>query len=166
MVAAVLNTQMGAGAALGSFDHGRLELLTRHDVADHNGGTVCHQQRLAELLTIAQHAVDLGHGGIALGRYLRRTASHHDARPGPGPASLADGLTRLALGLGRHSAGVKNDHVVEPRRTGAGYHRLRLPGVEPTAERDHLRRWSLCAHGRRLSVSPRKLVATSPVIQT
>ena len=66
-----------------------------------------------ELFLIAEHAVDLGHGGESLRLDLRRAAGDDDARAGPLAADAADRLARLAHGLRRHRAGVDHHGIVE-----------------------------------------------------
>ena len=73
-----------------------------------------------ELLLIAQHLVDLGHGGEAGGIDLGGAAGDDDAGLGILAPGLADRLARLARRLGGDGAGVDHDGALAapPRRHG------------------------------------------------
>ena len=85
----------------------------RHDVetSDARG---CRQlegraRSSAQLLGVAEDAVDLGHGGEACRLDLRGAAGDDDARPGCSRAQPADGLAGLPHRLGGDGAGVDDD---------------------------------------------------------
>ena len=67
---------------------------------------------------------------------LRRAAGDDDARARALAPELADGLRGLAHGLRRDGAGVDDDGVVEPGRSGVAAHHLQLVGIEPAAQGD------------------------------
>ena len=93
-------------------------LAHRHDVAhDHpRAARELAPQRGVELVIVADHLVDLGHRGVALGPDLGAAAGDHDARLRVLAPGAADRLARLALGLGGDRAGVHDDQVVQARR--------------------------------------------------
>ena len=119
-----------------------------------------------ELVPVAYDLVDLGHGGVGLGRDLRAAAGHHDARLGPGAPRAADRLPCLALGLGGHRAGVDHHQIVEPGGLRVVAHDRRLEGIQPAAKGDDLG----SAHAASASISgsrrPLKLCIAPPVIKT
>ena len=95
----------------------RRRLAHLHDIADDHGLAACRQRlpdRCRQLVMIADNMIDLGHGIPCFGSDLGGAAGDDD----PCLRILAAGppyrLTGLALGLGRHRAGVENDGVIHP----------------------------------------------------
>ncbi len=167
MIAAVLDLQKGAHAAIEAVDELRRRLLDRHDVVDAHalGGTDTEIgiARTLELFAVSQHEIDFGHRGIGIRLGLGGAARDDDPGGRVGAARLADGLTRLAHGLPRHGAGVDDHGVAQTRLGCARADRLGFIGVEAAAESDDL------AHARASSaprsISPTKLSADGPVIR-
>ena len=121
MVAAVLHLHEGARAAVDAVDQMRRGVLHRHDVADGDFSPRMVEAApdcAIELFVVAEDAIDLGHVGEGLRLGLRRAAGDDDARSRLLAADLADGLARLAHGLGGHRAGVDDD-VSQPGRRAA-----------------------------------------------
>ena len=87
-----------------------------------------------ELVRVADHAIDLGHGGKCFGLGLRRATGDDDARLRPLPPHLADRLPRLAHRLGGDRAGVDHNGVRQPGRGRRAADHFRFGGVEPAAE--------------------------------
>ena len=67
-----------------------------------------------QFLGVADHGIDLGHGGEALGLDLCGAAGDDDARGRVVAAQLADRLRRLAHGLAGDGAGVDDDAFASP----------------------------------------------------
>ena len=110
-------------------------------------------QRGVELAIVADHAVDLGHRGIALGLDLGAAAGDDDAGSRLLAPRPADRLARLALGLGGHRAGVHDHRVLEARGRGMAAHHLGFEAVQPAAEgHDHAYSWG-AAHDEAASRS-------------
>ncbi len=114
MIAALLHLDEAAGAALEAVDRQRRALLEPRKIADIDARRVAIACGV-ELLAVAEDAVDLGHRGKGLGVDLRGAAGDDHRRSGRATAGAADRLARLALGLGRHRAGV-DDHRIDERR--------------------------------------------------
>ena len=70
-----------------------------------------------ELLLVAEHAIDFGHGGERVRLGLRRAAGDDDARLRLLAAELADRLARLPHRFGGDRAGVDHDRVGRRRPT-------------------------------------------------
>ena len=125
MVAAVLHLHQGAGAPLEAVDQMRRRLAHAHDVVDDDllrrryaeigralKRAACIGPGLrAHLLGVAEHAVDLRHGGEAFGLDLRGAAGDDDSRIRPLAPGSADRLPRLAHRFGGHRAGIDHDRV-------------------------------------------------------
>ena len=107
MVAAVLDLDEGAGAPVHALDQMSGGLAHRHDVVDRatrRGIGECrsrHRPLRVSFSRVAEHEIDLGHGGERAGVDLRGAAGDDDARAGPLAARLADRLAGLAHGLRR-----------------------------------------------------------------
>ena len=102
-----------------------------------------------ELLGIADHQIDLGHGREqACGSICAAQPVTMMRAPGAAPRP-ANGLPRLAHRLGRHRAGVEDHGVGKPASAARQRRRLRLIGIEPAAEGDHLQVAHAPAPGRR-----------------
>src|SRR3546814_12351968 len=72
---ALLHLHEGAGALGEAGDELRRRLLHRHDVVHRHARRASVEERVrAQLLLVAEDAVDLGHGGAACGIDLRRPA--------------------------------------------------------------------------------------------
>ncbi len=87
-------------------------------------------------------------------------------RPGPLAPGAADGLARLALGLGRDGAGVDDHRVAEPGGCGVAAHHLGFEGVQAAAEGDDLDPGHGHSANSEGAMVPVKLTATGPVIST
>src|SRR3546814_11712306 len=99
VVAALLHLDEGARAFGEAGDELRRGLLHRHDVVHGDARRLRIKKTLrAQLLLVAEHAVDLGHGGEALRVDLGRAAGDDDLRVGVLAPRLADRLARLAPG--------------------------------------------------------------------
>ena len=97
--------------------------------------------RRLQLLGVAEHVVDLGHGGeLRSGAICAAQPVTMMRAPGFSRRCLADRLARLALGLGGDGAGVDDDGVAQARRARLGAHHLGFVGVEAAAEGDDLDR--------------------------
>ena len=118
----------------------RRRLAHRHDVVDHDALAARDAETREglgfELLLIADHVIDLVHGGEAGGIDLRGAAGDDDLCLGPLAAGLADRLPRLTHGFGRHRAGIDDHRVREPGGVGMRAHDFGLIGVEPATEGD------------------------------
>ena len=173
MIAALLDLEEGAGAAFDGLDRGapRSRVTVMMSATSIRGRSPAARRvkvSRRELLLIAQHLVDLGHGGEAGGIDLGGAAGDDDARLGMLAPRLADRLARLAL-ASAVTAQVLIDHGVgEPGRGGMAAHDLGLEGVEPAAEGDDLDHGIGHGPGRRCAKgsSPAKLTATGPVMRT
>ena len=105
MVAAVLHLDKGARAAVRSRRPVRRGLAHRHDVVDpHRARRRCvgRQAAGARLFGIAQHQVDLGHGGEGLRLDLGGAAGDDDPRARP----LARAAPRIAWRAWRTASAV------------------------------------------------------------
>ena len=148
MVAAVLNLDIGAGAPVEPLDQMRGRLLDRHDVVDDDLLLAAHAEVVrprelrrrrgpclcTDLAVIADDAIDLGHGGEALGIGLGGASGDDDARMRPLALRPPDRLAGLTLRLGGDRTGVDDDDVGEACRVGMPANHLRLVGVEPATE--------------------------------
>ena len=153
VVAAVLHLDEGACAALEAGDQMRRGGAHRHDVVDRNRRGIARQKtRGMELFGVADHAVDLGHGGVTRGIDLCGAAGDDDAGLGVGAPCAPDRLARLALGFRRHRAGVEDHRALKAGGSGMAAHDFRFEGVQAAAEGDDFGR----AH------SSKPLTAASP----
>src|SRR5262249_13443792 len=92
----------------------------------------------AKLVAIAEHTMDLPHGGEGGGFGLRRAAGHDNAVIGVLPRVFADGLARLCHGFGRDRACVEYGRILEPGGVRVPPDYLRLEGIEPAPEGHHV----------------------------
>ena len=133
MITAVLHLDEGPHPALEAGDQMRRGVAHHHDIADpHPAAAGLREGVRIELFTVAEHKIDLGHGGVAVRVYLDGAAGDDDAGVGRLSPGAADRLARLALGLGGHRAGVYDDGVV--LTPGMAAHDLGFIGVEAAAE--------------------------------
>ena len=140
MVAALLHLDEGAGAAFQTADQVTGGFLQGHDIGnDHRFGIVGIGGGV-ELFQIADHPVDLGHGGEFIRLQLGGAAGDDDPGLRVVAPRLADGLAGLAFGFRRHCTGIDDHRVFEPGLGGALAHDLRFKGVEAATEGDDLGR--------------------------
>ena len=111
VVAAILDLDEGARPSREAGDRGRRALAGGRDVVDPQARRRGCKARGIELLAVAEHGIDLRHGGEGLRRELRGAAGDDDAGAGSAPAGAANRLARLSFGFRRHRAGV-DDHSV------------------------------------------------------
>src|SRR5579883_1951540 len=78
VVAALLHLDEAAHAALEAVDEMRRRLPHGHDVVNGDPRAGRAVALHAELREVAEHLVDLGHSGVALGRDLRRATGHDE----------------------------------------------------------------------------------------
>ena len=89
--------------------------VTVHDIGDAEPFRALAYRapsRRLHFFGIAQHLVDLGHGGEGLGIDLGGAAGDDDAGSRMAPPQAADGLARLAAGFGGNRAGVDDEGIV------------------------------------------------------
>ena len=110
MIAAVLDRDVATPASARRAGKGRGGSLG-HDVADSNPPARRRQDARQRLPGVADHEVDLAHGGERFGIDLSGAAGDDEARGRPLAARLADRLARLAHSLGGHRAGVEDDGI-------------------------------------------------------
>ena len=116
MIAAVLHLHIGARAGAEAVDQMARRFRDRHDVVDLHPLSLTHEISghvgpgcSLHLFGIADHPVNLGHGGKGFRLGLGGAAGHDQRGIGVLPAQAADVLARLAHRLGCHGAGV-HDH--------------------------------------------------------
>ena len=140
MVAAILNFHIGPGAVLEPIDQMTGGLPHAHNVIDPDptfGG--CYGIGAPRrLFRITQDKVDLGHGRKRRRIDLCRAAGDNQAGVRAFPPCLANGLTRLANSLRRHSTGVEDHRVFKAILGGTGADDLALIGIKPAAEGDNI----------------------------
>ena len=108
-----------------------------HHVADNHRRVALGKRlpgRRGQLVVIADHMVDLGHGIPIVGGDLRGASGNDDPGIGILAARAANSLAGLALGLGRHSAGIEDDRVVQAGAGGLITNNLGFPDIQPAAE--------------------------------
>jgi hypothetical protein len=145
MVAAVLDLQEGTRASVERVDHVAGRLAHAHDVVDphlfQRVDAEIRQRTIVvrdELFLIAEHEVDLVHGGEGIRIGLRGAAGDDDAGGGMIAPRLADRLAGLTHRLAGDRTGVDDDSTAgEFAEPGLGRrlaHHFRFIGVEPAAE--------------------------------
>ena len=159
MVAAVLDLDEGARMPVHAGDEMARRLAHSGDVGDIRlvfqwvGEIVGAAE---QLLGIAEHAVDLGHGGKRRRVDLCRAAGDHDPRIGPLPPGAADRLPCLAHGFRRYSAAIDQHGILETSLAGALAHNLGFEGVQAATECEDVERLARCGHGSLMAESRRK----------
>ncbi len=146
MIAAVLHLHESAGVPVEAVDQMERGIAHRRQIVDDDflpggdaeieGALHIDPGRRRVLRHIAEHAIDLGHHGESRGLGLRRAAGDDDLGVRPLPLQAADGLARLAHGLGGHGAGIDDDRIREPGRLRVAAYQLRLGGIQPATEGD------------------------------
>ena len=140
MVAAILYLHVGPRPAAEAIDQVAGGLADRHDVVDLHALGLARREPgpglSMGLLAVAEHMVDLRHGGEPRGLDLRRASRHDDPRRRVLAPGAADGLHGLPHGLGCHRAGIDDDCIAEAGRRCMPAHHLGLVGVEAAAQRD------------------------------
>ncbi len=139
MIAAVLHLYVGARTRSEALDEMAGGFAHAHDVVDLHalraGGRKPGERLRPHLLGVADDVIDFAQRGKALGLDLCGAAGDDDARRRVLAAQPADGLRRLAHGLGRDGARVDDDRVVEARILRVLAHDVGLIRIEPAAER-------------------------------
>ena len=140
VIAAVLHLHVGARARSEAVDEMSGRLAHAHDVVDLHalgaGGRKPGERLRPHLLGVADDVIDFAQRCKALGLDLRGAAGDDDARRRVLAAQPADGLRRLAHGLGGDGASVDDDRARRgppPRRscasTSDSYALSRQPSV-------------------------------------
>jgi hypothetical protein len=93
---------------------------------------------LSGLQPVAEHKVDLGHGGEGGRIDLGCAAGDHQLGARTLPPRLADRLTRLTHRLARHRAGVEDHRIFQSIRPRPRQGLIAFIGVQAAAEGDDL----------------------------
>jgi len=136
----------------------------RHDVANRNLLAVTPRGRV-ELLAIAEHTRDFGHGRKYRSFRLRGAARHHDIGIWPFALEFADTLPRLPHGFAGNRTSV-DDNGVGPRLRSRVADHLRLIRIEPASECDDLDAHVTAAVKSEGSNLPANSNSAGPVIST
>src|SRR6185312_17144182 len=166
MVAAVLHLHEAARVAGEGVDVRCAHRACAHDVG-HGDAIIARPYGAIELILVAEHAVDLGHGGELRAVLLRGAAGDDNASIRLLALEPADRLPRLAHRFAGHRAGVDEHRIGNARGCGRAPHRFRFHDVETAAEGDDIDAHGAGAFSNNCGLNvPLNSNATGPVIST
>ncbi len=177
VIAAVLHLHEGPRVPFKAVDQMERGIVHRREIVDDDfflggdaeieGAFQIDPGRGRVFRKISEYAINLGHRGERSGLGLGGAAGNDDLGVRVLPLQAADGLARLADGLGGHGARIDDDRIRESCRFRIAAHQLRLRGVQPATEGDDFDHRVPHAAASMVWLSlPSNSVSTGPVMST